>query len=148
MKNNVLICFIISWVLLAFVGCGRNCPVRGKVTFSDNGSPLTQGTIVFDNGKENGRAEINPDGSFVAGLQKPGNGLTKGTWNVSILGAETRVEAKAVKQPLGGLSIPMTPESIILLIDEKYKRPETSGLSVTVDGSVSEFELKVDRPKK
>lgn len=148
MKNYILICFIISWGLITITGCGKNCPVRGKIVFSDNGSPVTQGTIVFDNGKENGHAEINPDGSFVAGLQKPGNGLTKGTWNVSILGAEKRVEAKEIKMPLGGSSIPMTPESIVPLIDDKYKRPETSGLSITVDGSVSEFELKVDRPKK
>lgn len=148
MKKLVLIGFVLSMGLTGIIGCGGNCPVQGKVAYSDDGSPVTQGNLIFDNGKENGRGEIKADGTYVAGFKKTNDGLPKGTWNISILGAEKRVEAKPVKDAMGSTMIPMQPDSITPLIDEKYKRPETSGLSITVDGSTKQFDFKVDRPKK
>lgn len=148
MKKLVLTGFIFLLGMAGMIGCSGNCPVQGKITYSDDGSSVSQGYLIFDNGKENGRAEINADGSYTAGLKKPGEGIPKGTWNITILGAEKRVEAKPTKDAMGAVMISMKPDSITPLIDEKYKRPETSGLSITVDGSVEQFDFKVDRPKK
>ncbi|MDO5581163.1 MAG: hypothetical protein Q4G69_08495 [Planctomycetia bacterium] len=148
MKNFVLIGFVLALGLIGMIGCSGNCPVQGTVTYSDDGSPLNQGYLIFDNGKVSGRAEIQSDGTYAAGLKNPGSGLPKGTWYITVLGAEKRAEAKPSKDATGNVMISMKPDSITPLIDEKYKRAETSGLSITVDGSVKKFDLKVDRPKK
>jgi hypothetical protein len=119
--------------LCSAVGCGGNVQVKGKIIFSDDGSPLNFGTILFERSNEVARGSIKEDGTFVMGFEKETDGLPPGTYNVSI---------NAVK--LGGdtsSGLQMTP-----LVATKYSSGATSGITVTVDKSLKlPLEIKVDR---
>jgi len=39
--------FFLSMILLALTGCGDKVALSGKVTYSDDGSPLPIGTVFF-----------------------------------------------------------------------------------------------------
>lgn len=67
-------------------GCGGYPTVTGRVTFSD-GTPLSVGEVILDNGRNMGRGAIMPDGAFVIGFGKPGNGMPAGTYRVAIYNA-------------------------------------------------------------
>lgn len=137
----VLIC------LLSIVsGCGRFVPVRGKVTFSDDGSPLTCGTVMFDNGKQNGFGAVRKDGTYVVNFGKE-KGLPKGKWNVSIVGTDVYEYAKE-KDSMGNVVDSIKPISITPLIDSKYMLPETSDLSFDADGKTNVYDIVVDRANK
>lgn len=126
------ICFMIT--LLVVVGCGRQVKMGGRVTFSDNGDPLTMGTVVFKTEIFQARGEINPDGSYQIGSFKYKDGLPRGTYQVYVTGAiqqEEGTDGSTVEIPL---------------IDMKYANPNKSGLTVTVDGSTKTFDFQIDRP--
>ncbi|MDR2761258.1 MAG: hypothetical protein LBB88_01500 [Planctomycetaceae bacterium] len=73
-----------SIVLLAS-GCGQT-KVEGKVTYSD-GTPLSAGTIVFENSTNTYTAKIHEDGTFRLGVLKDGSGIPTGKYNVAIANA-------------------------------------------------------------
>jgi len=127
-------CFAILLALV--VGCSKNVPLRGTVTFSDDNTPLTAGTVTFRKGDGNiARGRIKEDGTFVVGFEKETNGLPPGQYTVSI--SDARV---VVGQHLGT-------DDLIWeqLIDMKYERAETSGLTVEVNASTRVFDIQVDR---
>ena len=39
--------FAVLLVFFVSVGCSKNVGLRGKVTFSDDGSPVSVGTVAF-----------------------------------------------------------------------------------------------------
>ncbi|MDR1290581.1 MAG: hypothetical protein LBK06_05210 [Planctomycetaceae bacterium] len=133
----LLVCF-------CFAGCGKNVALNGKVTFSDTHEPLTVGEIHFSTPTFFARATIRPDGTYVAGLEKVGNGLPPGTYSVTIMYAEiTPPENQQQEIGADGFPKPVQPK---LLIHPKYKQKETSGLTVTVDKGGGVFNFEVDRP--
>jgi hypothetical protein len=139
--NSMKTVFQISILLLMFcaaTGCGRNVSISGKVTFSDDGSPVPTGFVVFDDGTKSARAPIKSNGSFVMGFDKENNGVPNGTYAVTISGV-----VKLLPNP-DNVFPPPTEE----LIDAKYSDKETSGLSIIVDGSRNTFDIKVDRSKR
>ncbi len=117
-------------LLLGFclVGCGGPKKVlgrvAGKVTFK--GQPVTDGLIVFAN-REKGvfiLAEIGPDGSYNVETAD-GFGLPPGTYRVSIT-------PPVSDAPVG--EMPKMPKpGAYDDIPEKYRRAETSGLTLTVE---------------
>ena len=122
-------------LLSALVGCSPNVGLGGKVTFSDDGSPLTAGTVVFKQGSQISRARLQPDGTFVVGTMRNNDGLPPGSYMVYITGAERELR-------------PATETSDAVmesLIDPKFTRSETSELSVEVTGSTRTFDIQVDR---
>ncbi|MDR2171484.1 MAG: carboxypeptidase-like regulatory domain-containing protein [Planctomycetaceae bacterium] len=130
--------YVLFLILIVVVGCSKNLPISGTVTFSDDGSPLSAGAVIFDDGVKQARAAIKPDGSFVMGFEKENNGVPAGSYNVTISGA-----VKLLPNPDD-----VYPPPSENLIDEKYANPATSGLTINVDGSNNKFDIKVDRPKK
>ncbi|MGL6194072.1 MAG: hypothetical protein ACRC2T_04540 [Thermoguttaceae bacterium] len=124
------------FVLIVFItlltGCSSQPGVKGKVTFSDDGSPLTQGIIVFEASGNVARGEINKDGTYVIGSVKTKDGLPKGQYKVYI--TETAQIAAGPNGP-----------ALIRPIDAKYENPNTSGLEVDVQKSIT-YDIKVDRP--
>ena len=110
--------------------------MTGKVTFSDDNSPVPVGTICFEgsDGKM-GRAEIQPDGTYRAGFDSAKDGLPKGSYKVYLTGV--------VKMDENAPGIP-TP---IPLIDPKYSNPSASGLTFEADGKTSILNFSVDRKK-
>ena len=122
----LLLCFIFS-------GCSGNVRLEGRVTYSDNGEPLEQGTVAFYGSNFLARGEIRQDGRFVVGTQKDQDGLPPGTYRIAI----------CADQCIGGDKYGM-PVSMSL-IDERYRDPEQSNLSLTVTASTKTYDLQVDR---
>jgi hypothetical protein len=136
-------CFVFLLAYSCFIGCGQNVGLRGKVTFSDTHEPLPKGEIHFSTPTFLARATIHPDGTYLAGSEKVGNGLPPGTYTVTIMYAEeSPPENQQPEIGRNGLPKPIQSKP---LIHPKYKRKETSGLTVTVDKSSGVFNFEVDR---
>lgn len=124
-------------VALAFSGCSNRVHLEGTVTYSDDGSPLTRGMVLFDDGQIVARGPIGSDGNYAVGVEQENDGIPPGTYRVSIVDAAEEI-------PSGSEYVA---PSYKKLIDEKYFLADTSELSVTVDTSTKRFDIAVDRAK-
>jgi hypothetical protein len=135
MKNIFSIMLLLF--LMGFTGCSNdNVKFGGKVTFED-GSPLTTGVVIFDNGITMSSAPIQSDGTFTAGTSRENNGIPPGSYRISITGA-----IELLDNPEGKFPAPSRP-----LIHQKFTNPETSGLTVTIDKSSPQFNITVEPPQ-
>ena len=128
-------------ILLALLtGCGGNgnVPLKGTVTFIDDGTPLTQGTVAFRKDGKISRGSIKEDGTFIVGTEKETDGLPPGNYQIYISGSEKQI---VVDAEVGVYNY--EPQ-----ISRKYENPETSGLSVEVNASMKTHDIQVDRFKK
>ena len=122
-------------VVSCLLGCGGgNVGMSGTVTFSDNGEPLQLGTVYFSSPSFESRGRLDEKGNYTIGSLKESDGLPKGTYTVYVNGAN-RFEGSEAEG-----NFRMVP-----LIDRKFTQPETSGLTVNVDGKSKRFDFKVDR---
>ena len=128
-EKTLFICF--SLLLLSISGCGGDPKVTGKVTYLDDKSPVTAGTVIFAKDGYTGRAEIGKNGSYSVHSEAKGHGLPPGTYRVYIEGTEE------VSSASGALKV-------VHRINPKYYKPETSGLSLTVEGSQT-YNIEVER---
>ena len=129
-----LLAILIVAVFLA--GCGKGyVSMSGRVTYSDDGSPVEQGTVSFTKGAFQARGEIKEDGRYTLGSFKESDGLPKGTYIVCITGSEDSVLVD------GDRGIYKTTYRVA----DKFSRAETSGLTVEVDGKTKTFDFEVDR---
>jgi len=134
----------IVYVLFALIlaaGCGKgHVPLGGKVTFSDDGSPLTAGSVNFVSGSFQSRAPLQPDGTYTVGTYKDGDGLPPGKYSVFVSGAVKQIgETQADSTGMGG-GMPITEP----LIAPKFSAATTSDLEFEA-GSAKTFDFKVDR---
>ena len=126
------------------VGCSDNVQLEGNVTYSDDGSPLGKGMVMFDNGTIVARGPLEADGSYTVGTDKDGDGLPPGTYTVTIVdAAEEIADPNADPDDLSYTRDSMP--SYRKLIADKYFLPETSGLEITVDASTGTYDITVDR---
>jgi hypothetical protein len=132
MKN--IISFTLSLSLLLLTGCGGNIQLKGKVVFSDDGSPVPIGTVCFEMDSYLARGNLQSDGTFAVSSIKENDGLPKGTYRVYITGSQKLIGTSIMGLPLY--------ES---LIDEKYAATNTSGITIDVSPSTKYFEITVDR---
>ena len=126
-------------VLLLFfasVGCSQNVGLRGKVTFSDDGSPVPVGTIAFLKDGLIARGDIKPDGSYVVGFERETNGLPPGDYQVFVTADDI------VGKTQSDFNI------IRSLIDRKYNNPDTSGMTLQVTSQTKTFDIVLDRNTK
>ncbi|MDR1957844.1 MAG: hypothetical protein LBQ54_02170 [Planctomycetaceae bacterium] len=129
-----------SIVLLA--GCNRNVKLGGKITFADNGEPLTVGTVGFTDGQFVARSSIDKEGLFQLSWLGEKDGIPKGEYKVFITGANRYEEGTVDEDGDGKFEL-----IAFRMIHPKYEKWQTSGLSVKVDGSAKSFDFKVDRPE-
>ena len=141
--NKYFACCVFA-ILAILSGCGKNIPISGTVTFSDDGSPLTVGTVIFTNGTQNATGHLDANGHYRLGFEKAGNGIPKGDYSVYISGANTVVG-----------TLQSTDESddakradYVSVIDKKFASAQKSGLRFSVDGSTKTFDFQVDRAPK
>jgi hypothetical protein len=87
MPQSRLVQLVALALFLAAAGCGGNPVVVGRVTFVD-GTPLGVGDVILDDGRNMGRGAIKPDGSFVIGFLKKGDGIPAGTYRVAIYNSD------------------------------------------------------------
>ena len=146
--------------LIAPTGCGPDhkarATVKGKVTMGKR--HLTAGTVVFHN--KDGRsasATIDPDGNYMC-TDVPA-GENRVTVEVPALpndhSVRARLKGKGPKMPEmkgppegsdGPTTLPSgaTPPKEIIPIDQKYSKPETSGLSIEVKkGEEKEYNIQL-----
>ncbi|MDO5580182.1 MAG: hypothetical protein Q4G69_03535 [Planctomycetia bacterium] len=136
--KRTLFLFCSLFVLCVICGCGNGMkPLGGKVTFSDNGEPLKQGTVIFQTETYQARGNLNESGVYQLGSLKEKDGIPAGTYSVFVSGTE--VEKGQDKNGM--------PTGFINLVDPKFNSTEC-GLTFTVDGKTNTFDFKVDRPKK
>ena len=136
-----LILLALFGVFFVCVGCG-NPKVTGTVKFSD-GTPLIRGTVNFQTSNHAAMGAVDKDGKFTIGGERAGDGVPPGTYQVFITGAMGFDTSKARTLEFGGG--PGTTVPIIPLIDKKYERPETSGLTCEVKGSTV-YDITVMKP--
>ncbi|MGL4595475.1 MAG: hypothetical protein ACRCUY_12185 [Thermoguttaceae bacterium] len=127
--------FVFTLIFCCIIGCAKNLPMGGKVTFDDDQSPLTAGMVFFATDTFQARGLIQPDGTYQLGSVTQKDGLPPGTYQVYVAGAS--VEDPRAKP--GDTTPPLQ------LIDAKYESSTTSGLSVNVDGSTRKFDFSVTR---
>lgn len=130
-------CCVVACLLA--VGCGK-CKVKGKVTFAD-GSPLTAGTVNFTDDKNLFRGEIQNDGTFEMKTFKPGDGIDPGTYKVYLTETLQFGESgrKGQTKSLDGEdSVDFEVIGVSkATVDQKYSSAATSGLSITVEKSMT-----------
>ncbi len=138
MKTLSFILVVLATMLL-FVGCSGQYPLSGTVTYSDDGSPVPVGTVLFATPTEISQANINPDGTYTVGTYGKNDGLPPGNYSVGVVGVE-KVEQKEVRGVMEQIHTS--------LIDPKYQVPENSGLNFNADGKTKTFDIQLDRAKK
>ena len=123
------------FIILLITGCGSgHVSMGGRVTYSDNGQPLEQGTVSFQTETFQARGEITADGRYTIGSLGSTDGLPPGTYQVFITGSED------IEIDGDGMAIRTTHR-----IEPKFASPDTSDLTVTVDGSTRQFDFQVNR---
>jgi hypothetical protein len=130
---------IICMVLIGLVsGCGGDkVSLKGKVTFKEDGTPLTCGMVCFETDTFAARGPLTSDGTYQVTSVKKNDGIPKGSYKVFIFGAEA-----AVENPSGG----MREARSVPLVAQKYTNRDTSGLTFEVDGTTKEFNFEVEKP--
>lgn len=135
MKFHVFV-FALCCVLFA-TGCNSGkVPVCGNVTFSDDQSPVTSGTVYFQTESYLARGALQADGSYVLGSEKAKDGLPPGTYRVYVQGALTEVGKTPGGEPVF--------ES---MLDDKYTDSVKSGLVFEAGKGDKRFDFQVDRKK-
>ena len=141
MKSNVLLLGVLT-ALLITAGCNDMVGLRGTITYSDTGDPVTQGEVHFSTDTFFSRASIDKNGNYSACTYKEGDGLPPGTYRVAIVSC---AEGGDVTVGKNGLT---SGDTMKWFVDKKFASPATSGLTATVDKSTRKIDFKVERPQK
>lgn len=112
-------------LIFTTIGCNSKVPMGGKVTFSDNQSPLTVGQVSFRSDTVHAFGCLQPDGTYILGTNKEMDGIPKGTYRVTIDHAVESTTAGAVRH----LIVPMNETTVV------------------VDGTTTAYDIVVDRAK-
>lgn len=156
MKTDSLATFgFLALLVVSAVGCGgggqKTHKVSGKVTYAD-GSPLTEGTVIFQGQKSQATGVIGSDGKYSLTSYKPGDGAPEGSYKVYLGGnifappppppATGDLGSAAANQYLDGLPGGGEGKS---LVNPKFSSADTSGLTCEVKGSMT-FDITVEKP--
>ena len=128
---------LVPLLALLATGCASGrYPVSGRVTYED-GTPVREGTVIGEttvDGKAVGvQGNIESDGSFTWGSDRPGDGAPPGTYKVLV-----------VPRALGDSELA---EGKRPAVAGKYTKFETSGLTVEVKPEKNVFNITVSPPK-
>ena len=137
MNKHLIFAILLTTVFVT--GCSNgNVPLKGKVTFSDDDSPLTVGTICFENNTTMARGDLNSDGKFVVGSLRMNDGLPPGTYRVYFTNVIAPMNTNASGRA-GGFEP---------LVAPKYLRSTTSGLEIDVTPTTKDYSITVERNPK
>ncbi|MDR0611763.1 MAG: hypothetical protein LBG58_16780, partial [Planctomycetaceae bacterium] len=120
MRKKILIISVL-WLIFCFTGCDGKTKISGTVKFSD-GTPITKGNVVFDNGNESYFGTIKNDGTYVTGGNKQIEGIPDGNYKVWL--AQTEI-AENVLDADGHV----TSYSVTQTIAKKFTSPNTTELT-------------------
>jgi len=140
--------FFALCVSLCVWGCGSgNVGLSGKITFSDDGSPLTVGTVYLSSGAHLARGDINSDGTYQIGSLSQKDGLPPGTYRVYVSGAVKEDTAGGGGGGMRGNMGGSMGANVVPLIDPKFTNANSSGIEVEVTPSLKTFDFQVDRAR-
>jgi len=123
--------FSLLFFSLIFLGCGTNVALKGRVVFDDDGSPLTAGTVLLATPSMQSRGHLDRDGHFTVGTVGAKDGIPPGTYAIAFVDAVEYL-------PDGNYRA---------LLEDKWYSPQTSGLTVEIDKSTKNLEIRVTRPQ-
>ena len=125
-----------SIFVLLCIGCGGGqVKLQGRVTFEDDGTPLTTGRVCFQTETFMAEGKIKEDGAYIMGSLSENDGLPKGTYKVFVAGA---VDDKFL--PGGG------EPSYKPLIDQKYASFDATPYTCEVPAPGNRFDFTVKKP--
>ena len=121
--QHILIMQRIFYALTLFsvffaIGCGNAVVIKGTAKMAD-GTTVTNGTVLFVSDSAQYSANIQTNGTFSPGVDKDGEGIPPGVYQISVVGV-SREETRP------GESYPIQ----ISLIASKYGDHRTSGISL------------------
>ncbi|MDR2344501.1 MAG: hypothetical protein LBE18_00390 [Planctomycetaceae bacterium] len=91
-KKNWCLLFLLVITFCCVIGCGnRLTKITGTVQFSD-GTPITYGRIVFDDGKHSYFGTIKNDGTYITGGINPVEGIPDGVYKIWLASTEKTVD--------------------------------------------------------
>jgi hypothetical protein len=113
-------------------GCGsKYVQFGGKVVFDDDGTPLTEGVVIFTTETFQAEGRLTENGTYQLGSLTPKDGLPPGTYKVFISGAAEYLD--------NGTVIPF--------IHPDYLERTTTPLTCEVSRSgLKSFDIRVPRP--
>jgi hypothetical protein len=133
MKTKIVLLFgVLFFMVVMSIGCG-NPRVHGRVVYSDDKTPVERGVVNFVTDNYIARGPIDKNGYYNVGSTKAGNGLPKGDYRIYITST-----VKILPPENGG------GPTYVTVIQLKYEKPDTSGLTLNVTGS-QKFDIEVDR---
>ncbi|WP_166822991.1 carboxypeptidase regulatory-like domain-containing protein [Thalassoroseus pseudoceratinae] len=127
------------------MGCGGsdNSSLSGTVKFSD-GTPLTQGTIVFTSSTYETEARINNDGTFsVEGIGNDEAGAPPGTYKVWFRDVGGQADLSAHSED-GSENEDSAKTDF--LVAEKFTTVGATDITKEVESGSNEFEITVEKP--
>lgn len=133
MKYSIYGLLLIATVF--FAGCSGGNEVTGKVAFPD-GSPLTQGEVIFQNDQFQYNGRIQQDGTYKMVGNKDAKGIPSGKYTVYLSGT-TKSDSKAL-DPVN--AAPPKP-----LVADEFTARSRSPLTCDVSGSTV-FDIQVKAP--
>ena len=135
MKRTLfLVVFIVLPLFLS--GCSNHVPLTGRVTYSDDDTPLEIGRVIFEpeTGTFHARGNIGADGRYKLATNKPGDGLPPGKYRVYLTDTSQWISNNEART---SVEVPF--------IESKFNSPDTSELVIDVKRSTRTFDFKVDR---
>ena len=132
--RNILPLILLTLSAMLLSGCGQT-KVTGTVSFPD-GSPLTTGTIIFEDDKNSYTATIKDDGSFKMGMLKDGEGIPPGQYRVAIMAVDPESDNDVETQATSKARF---------LTHPKYASSRTSGITYDVQKNMN-ITITVEKP--
>ena len=131
---------MVLWSLLfasCFLGCSNQVKVSGRVTFAEDGSPLTVGAVCFEANGQVARGYLDHDGNYRLTSIKENDGVLPGSYRVFIDGALV---------PVGTDSVGAAAK--VGILDHKYTSPYDPAYTFEVSRSNKVFDFTVERVKR
>lgn len=136
---------LVFFLLILVPGCGKNAPLKGKVTYED-GTPIKVGMVNFTTETHLSRGKIQSDGTYVVGTIKDKDGLPPGKYKVYITGAEESVESKQAQrldsmgQPVQGMA------AYRQLVGKEYMSADKTPLECEVPAKNNTYDISIKKP--
>jgi hypothetical protein len=130
MMRSHLPLILFALAVLCLIGCNQP-KVSGKVVFLD-GSPLTTGTVTFENDQHMYRGQIKSDGTFSMGMLKDGEGIPPGEYRVAVeaIDPETDIDDRDPQ----------------LFVHRRYASASTSGITYNIQKNTRDIVIEVEKP--
>jgi len=139
---NVRVAPLLAVLALGLCGCGGAGRVSGTVT--RDGQPVRSGVITFvsKDGKGTALASIKKDGTYTAASVPVGDASVILVNAMEEPDFTAPVSASEAAKPSGKRA---APPKAPMVIPEKFGKPETSGLTLTVRSGDNPYDIDVGR---